>query len=71
MYGKQDTFIIASNIKGVSKIVTLQYHIDVRVTRAREGETYLGMQHNIVLNLLCVMSPKIAKASSLVLREPT
>ncbi len=40
-----------------------QYQVKVRINRDREGETYLRMQHNIVLNLLYVMSPKIAKAS--------
>ncbi len=64
MYGKQDTFIVASNSKGGgSKNVATQYQVKVRINRDREGETYLRMQHNIVLNLLCVMSPKIAKTS--------
>jgi hypothetical protein len=73
MYGKQDTFIVAGNSKGGgSKNVATQYQVKVRVNRNREGETYLRMQHNIVLNLLCVMSPKMAKASScLVVCEPS
>ncbi len=71
MYVKQHIFLVASNIKGVSKNVTSQHQIEMRIIRAREGETYLGMQDNKVWFLFYVMSPKVSKASSLVVCEPT